>query len=429
MNIRFEWIRRTTIISFLLIMLLTASVFISFPFQIYITSVLALLLAGTGVYHLIETNRIQKLLFRTSDILTRSTERDFSSLDDGEKHIINHEISNLIEQLEDSVKQTENILSEKDKLEKEAEELRRKVKSMERNLNRQVIEVRDRMRGNSDAFNEIISGLSSLIDACGREKGMIDSLMKTYSGYSRQYGSIRDSVNNSRSICGREESRGRDAETVLNALYEKDEERVEKIHRVMHGIGNIKEVTGIINEVAEKASILSLNAAIESAHAGEAGKGFSVVAEEVGVLADMTAEHAEIINQALFSVTDTMYESRFTETDDGEEETFAVIGGTIREMIASFREIDQLLDFPGQLEQPEDFDISSETLKDRNKIEKTLSLLENMKKEWEMTLEDITRFPLFEESGDLSGAKSSPLTRHETAIRPVDDSVGGEELD
>lgn len=71
---------------------------------------------------------------------------------------------------------------------------------------------------------------------------------------------------------------------------------VDGIQRIQEGSARVGEIVGVINEIADKTNLLALNAAIEAARAGEEGRGFSVVADEVGKLAELSSRNAAEIS-------------------------------------------------------------------------------------------------------------------------------------
>lgn len=73
-------------------------------------------------------------------------------------------------------------------------------------------------------------------------------------------------------------------------------------------VSKINTLANSIKEIAQQTSLLSLNASIEAARAGESGKGFSVVASEIGKLANQSSETVNNISAIVTEVNETVKE-------------------------------------------------------------------------------------------------------------------------
>lgn len=85
----------------------------------------------------------------------------------------------------------------------------------------------------------------------------------------------------------------------VQGMNEKQQSITAAADAVNEKVNESLEIISLIQGIASKTNLLSLNASIEAARAGEAGKGFAVVADEVGKLAVSCNETSEHISQSL----------------------------------------------------------------------------------------------------------------------------------
>jgi len=106
--------------------------------------------------------------------------------------------------------------------------------------------------------------------------------------------------------------------TTMQRLIDENDAIVAHMAAISDKTKEIGSIVTTITKVADRANLLSLNAAIEAEKAGEYGLGFSVVAQEIRRLADEAAASAVAIKQLIDDVMGTMSEGlkgiqRFTE--------------------------------------------------------------------------------------------------------------------
>ena len=90
------------------------------------------------------------------------------------------------------------------------------------------------------------------------------------------------------------------------SIMEQVNESNKQMAEIVSVIQNISTKTRLINDIVFQTKLLSFNASVEAARAGEQGKGFSVVAEEVGKLAQVSGQAAFEISEILKSGTENV---------------------------------------------------------------------------------------------------------------------------
>lgn len=100
--------------------------------------------------------------------------------------------------------------------------------------------------------------------------------------------------------------KGKDDMQYVSSAMQNIDQSVKKLQSAIDEVGNVSEeitnITKVIGDIADETNLLSLNASIEAARAGEAGKGFTVVAAEIGKLAQTSMGSVQHIDHLVSKI-------------------------------------------------------------------------------------------------------------------------------
>ncbi|MGC4018646.1 MAG: methyl-accepting chemotaxis protein [Muricomes sp.] len=178
--------------------------------------------------------------------------------------------------------------------------------------------------------NQLASGAQELAQGATEQATAVEELLSTATTVTRQ-------VEDTKDFTDAAHGKAKMVETEAIVSQDKMGELTEAMRRIEHTSNEIKNIIGGIEDIAAQTNLLSLNASIEAARAGAAGKGFAVVADQIGKLAEQSAESAvNTRNLIKTSISEVSAGSRIT--DETAEALKRVIDG-LEQIVASVAEV------------------------------------------------------------------------------------------
>ncbi len=307
---------------------------IAIIFAVITTIVLSILI-------LIVTTRVSKRIVKVRNITTTLAEKDFtvSMNPEGsdEMWLLMSNINNMVNQINGFFKLVKSTALKALLAESSINESAGRTAEASSMIDTNIDDINKK-------FSEAVSVINSTIAVIAEMNLHVDTLVQSNSSQTAAIENSNSAVNEVVAtldyIRKMAEERVRNAEEMHTYVADGDDKisaTNEILNKVAQQLDEVYEVVTIINNVAEQTNLLSMNAAIESAHAGEAGKGFGVVAEEIRSLAEETAENADKISKVVNTIVDAVETANAS--SQSAFEAFEKVSSHADQIVGSLQEI------------------------------------------------------------------------------------------
>jgi methyl-accepting chemotaxis protein len=166
---------------------------------------------------------------------------------------------------------------------------------LKQNINQSLLTLRGSMRSINTNARQVAAASEETSQAIGQ---ISDGAQNQTHAISQVATAVRQTVTTVAEVSRNTElasQKSRQSFLAVRSSMAKMEDMVALVNNIAANSEKINKITEVIEGIANKTNLLSLNAAIEAARAGEHGKGFAVVADEVGKLAINSAQSSQEI--------------------------------------------------------------------------------------------------------------------------------------
>lgn len=296
------------------------------------------------------TRKLFKPLTKLNDITTQVACGDLTGKID---NISKDEIGELSENVSKMISQQRNILGEITIASKEITTLAAESNNNAQSMLQSSTEQSGSMNDLTLNMNDMASSISEIATSASNFAQLVNSTTQK-GNIATQKGTEAVNI----SLQGK-----LDMKKIIDEMHS-IKESVSILSNSVSNVGKsaseIKDIIGVISDIADQTNLLALNAAIEAARAGESGKGFAVVADEIRKLAENSTKSTSSIASLLGKVEE-------------------VINGTVEETEISVGKINNGVQLIGNTSQNFEniFDVVKETTEI---VQNIISDIENMDK-------------------------------------------------
>ena len=324
--------------------------------------------------------------------------------------MLNDRIEEKINEVEENEKHLENMVNE---LKAVSEE----VKSNSRELNQVVNAFGESTITVNKSIEDIAQGARDTAEKVQNEIMLIDNIKEKIDNASES----TSKVSRFSEEAGQVVDNGTRTMSILAQKSENIKSMTNKVKATMNELtdksSNIADITNVISEISQRTNLLALNAAIEAARAGEAGKGFSIVAEEIGKLAEESKHNAESIKNIIVDLT--------KETTESAHSVAELVKETLEEDVLvndtnnALRKIEEII-YVVKEEAENVSDKIEEVLKCSTDIQSSISTLDSISTEtlslsensMERSMDSLEKVQILEKTTDMINLKMKELEKY-----------------
>lgn len=170
----------------------------------------------------------------------------------------------------------------------------------------------------SESQLKSMTELNNTVDQLSESVNEISESASTLAGVASEAKNYSDHVSSKMDMTVSISAEGKEKANNVGKVIDGIRDSVNSLGKAVDKVGDsameITNIVHLIGEISDETNLLSLNASIEAARAGEAGKGFSVVAAEIGKLAQTSANAVNdivaLVNEVQTLVQDAVKQAK-----------------------------------------------------------------------------------------------------------------------